>query len=93
MNIRKYLFLTWMTLAFITISTFVSEVTSEELDKTPEPNKKHDYKLTFKKPYYFNGTVPFWDIYGSKSSFRLYYEKKMLMYMYVIKLKTPLTTL
>ncbi|CAG8510621.1 3436_t:CDS:2 [Paraglomus occultum] len=68
MNIRKFLFLTWIALAFVTISTFVSEVTSEELGRTPELKKKHDYKLTFKKPYYFNATVPFWDIYGNTLS-------------------------
>src|SRR6266498_6071642 len=28
---------------------------------------KHDYKLTFKKPYYYNHTVPFFDTYGRKS--------------------------
>ncbi|CAI2189109.1 14171_t:CDS:10, partial [Funneliformis geosporum] len=25
---------------------------------------KHDYKLTFKKPYYYNHTIPFFDTYG-----------------------------
>ncbi|CAG8526375.1 1639_t:CDS:10, partial [Acaulospora morrowiae] len=32
--------------------------------ETKEIPKRHDYKLTFKKPYYYNNTVPFFDTFG-----------------------------
>ncbi|RIB02497.1 legume-like lectin family-domain-containing protein [Gigaspora rosea] len=33
-------------------------------DITKEIKRKYDYKHTFKHPYYYNGTVPFFDTYG-----------------------------
>ncbi|CAJ0826523.1 6038_t:CDS:10 [Entrophospora sp. SA101] len=34
-------------------------------EETPKEQKfRHDYKFTFKKPYYYNNTVPFFDTYG-----------------------------
>ncbi|OZJ05252.1 hypothetical protein BZG36_02301 [Bifiguratus adelaidae] len=29
------------------------------------PLRKHDYKLGFKKPLYYNGDIPFWETFGS----------------------------
>ncbi|KAI8380926.1 legume-like lectin family-domain-containing protein [Radiomyces spectabilis] len=35
-------------------------------EATPEaPPFKHDYKMSFKKPFYYNGTVPFWKTGGA----------------------------
>lgn len=30
------------------------------------PTSKFDYKLSFKKNFYYNGTVPFWSMGGGK---------------------------
>jgi hypothetical protein len=30
-------------------------------------HRRHDYKQSFKRPYYFNGTIPFFDYYQSIS--------------------------
>jgi hypothetical protein len=38
-------------------------------DKDSKPgvvDKKLDYKLTFKVPYLYNGTIPFWSTGGGK---------------------------
>ncbi len=46
--------------------TFAS--TSEHPQEARENLKvRHDYKLSFKKPYYYNHTVPFFDTYERKS--------------------------
>lgn len=57
---------------FILISTLILSVptfvyTREILEDDGNPKLRHDYKLTFKKPYYYNHTVPFFDTYGRKS--------------------------
>ncbi|CAG8731236.1 6765_t:CDS:2, partial [Funneliformis caledonium] len=53
---------------FISISLIFLDSTFAYVREPTEDRKnlklKHDYKLTFKKPYYYNHTVPFFDTYG-----------------------------
>ena len=79
MAIRLKIFVFVILLSLIvSIPTFVyarDEIDNDDLRnlggniKEQERNFKtrHDYKLTFKRPYYYNHTVPFFDTYGRKS--------------------------
>ncbi|CAG8567727.1 9580_t:CDS:2 [Cetraspora pellucida] len=47
-------------------SCLVSAINQNQNDITKEEiRRKHDYKHTFKQPYYYNDTVPFFDTYGN----------------------------
>ena len=37
------------------------------------PTSKLDYKLTFKRPYFYNGTIPFWKM--SSGNFGFVFDK------------------
>ena len=37
------------------------------------PTSKLDYKLTFKRPYFYNGTIPFWKM--SSGNFGVVFDK------------------
>lgn len=50
-------------LSFIALAINTHSGSTHEMEEIP---KRHDYKLTFKKPYYYNGSVPFFDTYGSR---------------------------
>ncbi|CEI92403.1 hypothetical protein RMCBS344292_06661 [Rhizopus microsporus] len=39
-----------------------------ERDLPDTPTSKYDYKLSFKKPYYYNNSVPFWSTGGGKEN-------------------------
>ncbi|KAI8997225.1 legume-like lectin family-domain-containing protein [Pilobolus umbonatus] len=41
-----------------------SDPIKAEKDLPSAPTSKYDYKMSFKKPYYFNGTIPFWNTSG-----------------------------
>jgi mannose-binding lectin 1 len=41
-------------------------------EKLPQaPTSKFDYKLSFKKNFYYNGTIPFWTTGGGKKKKKL----------------------
>lgn len=46
-------------------SSKVDPITAEQ-DLPAAPTSKFDYKLSFKKNFYYNGTVPFWTTGGGK---------------------------
>ncbi|KAG5461982.1 MAG: legume-like lectin family-domain-containing protein, partial [Olpidium bornovanus] len=34
-------------------------------DTQQRPHRRHDYRLTFKQPYYFNNSIPFFETFGN----------------------------
>jgi hypothetical protein len=57
----------------LSVPTFVCSEPTQEDNKNLKV--RHDYKLTFKKPYYYNLTVPFFDTYGRKSFYGFFGKK------------------
>ena len=57
----------------ISLSLFPVLVYTIEEETLLEPKLRHDYKLTFKKPYYYNNTIPFFDTYGRKLVYKLFF--------------------
>ncbi|KAG5458288.1 MAG: legume-like lectin family-domain-containing protein [Olpidium bornovanus] len=55
-------------LALLALASGSSAFSSGTADGGSEkrPFRRHDYRLTFKQPYYFNNTIiPFWETFGS----------------------------
>jgi len=50
----------------LSVLTYVNSVELSQEDRK-KLKLKYEYKHTFKKPYYYNLTVPFFDTYGRKS--------------------------
>jgi hypothetical protein len=64
--LKTFVFFILISPLILLVPTFVY---AREISKEDDGNLKlrHDYKFTFKKPYYYNHTVPFFDTYGRKS--------------------------
>ncbi|GBC08770.1 hypothetical protein RclHR1_08370007 [Rhizophagus clarus] len=58
----NFVFFVSISLLILSVPTFVYSEIIEEDDRNLK--LRHDYKLSFKKPYYYNHTVPFFDTYG-----------------------------
>jgi hypothetical protein len=80
-RLKTFVFFISILSLILSVLTFVN--TLEEDRKNLKI--RHDYKHTFKKPYYYNLTVPFFDTYGRKSSYSflgitsLIYRKNFLI--------------
>lgn len=45
------------------------------------PISKYDYKLSFKKNFYYNNTIPFWTTGGGKKYYFFYSEFNLMNYI------------
>lgn len=65
--LKTFVFFILISTLILSVPTFVYTRDILEDEDYGNPKLRHDYKLTFKKPYYYNHTVPFFDTYGRKS--------------------------
>lgn len=64
--LKTFVFFILISTLILSVPTFVYTRDILEDEDYGNPKLRHDYKLTFKKPYYYNHTVPFFDTYGRK---------------------------
>jgi hypothetical protein len=64
--LKAFVFFISILSLILSVPTYANSIEFSQEDRK-NLKLKHHYKHTFKKPYYFNHTVPFFDTYGRKS--------------------------
>jgi mannose-binding lectin 1 len=66
MKIHSLLSIVPLLLAVCEAGIFSSSKEQDSSINDAPPTFRYDYKLAFKKPYYYNDSVPFWETGGGK---------------------------